>query len=510
VVVKEHIMIRQHGFRAKFKSRQQGAVAIIVAICLVVLIGMLGLVLDLGHLYVAKSQLQNVADASALSGAKELDGTSEGVIRAYDKSREVALLNNYDFNSIKGFGLAESNLEFSSSPNGPWDSFGVAQASPAGKMFLKVDTGRQDFNTWFIHVLPGAMSVMRTFGMAVAGRFLNPITPIGVCAVDHEHAEMVVNGEDDAKYKAYYGFRKGVSYNFAKVNEEFGGLTSGTELYLHPTATSQEGCEPSDGNSNVMASFLCSGQSAISGATGSYVYSNTGLAAGMSIKAINTRFGDYGPPLDGSLNSSTCPADKNIKSFNRLTAELSGTKGWINPMLPGEQLEQTVVPKLGRWLSDPGIDTSVPTSIKDESENKGGCGGNCVNNYGIPWSYSREIQTDGTFVNWSDWSKKGLYPDGPTATWTHSETPYFYGINNPSSTEFFQAPTSDGVANRRLLNVVIVQCPGASPGICGELPVLGVGQFFIQSPAAVADFINGEFVKLLNQSELSGDIRLYR
>ncbi len=58
---------------------QRGAVAIIVAICLVLLVSMLGLVLDLGHLYVTRAELQNAADSSSLSGAKELNGKATGI-----------------------------------------------------------------------------------------------------------------------------------------------------------------------------------------------------------------------------------------------------------------------------------------------------------------------------------------------------------------------------------------------------------------------------------------------
>jgi Flp pilus assembly protein TadG len=55
----------------KFKSanigEQRGAVAIIVGLVLAVLMGFAGLALDVGHLYVEKTELQNAADACALA-----------------------------------------------------------------------------------------------------------------------------------------------------------------------------------------------------------------------------------------------------------------------------------------------------------------------------------------------------------------------------------------------------------------------------------------------------------
>ena len=52
--------------------RQKGAVAIIAAIALPVMVGFTGLALDTGRLYVEKTELQNATDACALAAAREL------------------------------------------------------------------------------------------------------------------------------------------------------------------------------------------------------------------------------------------------------------------------------------------------------------------------------------------------------------------------------------------------------------------------------------------------------
>lgn len=53
-------------------ERERGIVAIIVALSLAVLIGFAGIVLDLGNLFVNKTELQNAADACALAAANQL------------------------------------------------------------------------------------------------------------------------------------------------------------------------------------------------------------------------------------------------------------------------------------------------------------------------------------------------------------------------------------------------------------------------------------------------------
>ena len=53
-----------------FLVDQDGAIAIVIAILLPVLLGFAGLAIDIGHLYVVESQLKNAADAGALAGAR--------------------------------------------------------------------------------------------------------------------------------------------------------------------------------------------------------------------------------------------------------------------------------------------------------------------------------------------------------------------------------------------------------------------------------------------------------
>ena len=55
----------------KFKS-QKGVSAIVVALLLLVLLGFAALGIDVGYMFVARNQLQNIADAGALAGARDM------------------------------------------------------------------------------------------------------------------------------------------------------------------------------------------------------------------------------------------------------------------------------------------------------------------------------------------------------------------------------------------------------------------------------------------------------
>jgi Flp pilus assembly protein TadG len=55
---------------------ESGSVAVITAICLVFLLGFVALVVDVGHLYAVRNEVQNAADAAALAGARALFPTN--------------------------------------------------------------------------------------------------------------------------------------------------------------------------------------------------------------------------------------------------------------------------------------------------------------------------------------------------------------------------------------------------------------------------------------------------
>ena len=70
-------------------GEEKGSVMVMVVICLVVLIGFTGLVIDGGSAYLTRSKLQNAADAGALAGVTVSSGNSKNEARKYTKANEV-------------------------------------------------------------------------------------------------------------------------------------------------------------------------------------------------------------------------------------------------------------------------------------------------------------------------------------------------------------------------------------------------------------------------------------
>ena len=74
----------------RFRRDERGATAILVAITLVVLLGFLGLAVDVGHFMKVRAELQNSSDAAALAGARELTGAPLCAERARPMAQDFA------------------------------------------------------------------------------------------------------------------------------------------------------------------------------------------------------------------------------------------------------------------------------------------------------------------------------------------------------------------------------------------------------------------------------------
>jgi len=78
-------------------KRQHGAVAIMVGLTIFVLLLFLGMTVDLGRLFVTKTELSNAADACALAAASQLDGAADSLQRAVNAGIEVGTRNKVGF-----------------------------------------------------------------------------------------------------------------------------------------------------------------------------------------------------------------------------------------------------------------------------------------------------------------------------------------------------------------------------------------------------------------------------
>lgn len=481
-------------------QHQAGAVAIIFGLVIFVLFGFMALVIDLGRTYVVRTELQNAADAAALSGAKELDQTRDGVTKGVAAAITTAAQNKFNFSSPVVITIANISVG-----DCPLDSCMVAasavtsDAIAIGKTFLKVDVRSGNLPTFFAAVPTTAagqgVGSTSTFGLAVAGYYSTRIIPLGVCAIEPSSPASVLAHPGGLNELKQLGFRRGISYNIP----ELGPLgANGVPMWLNPTNAPPETCTASNSSANVTRPFVCTGASTIITALPAQVYANTGGSYGALVDPMNSRFNVFANGAN-ACDPNSAPPDTNIREYTKDVADV-----WMNPDMS----------------SSKAVDLNIkinPATAKPVTNPTGG-------DFGVLWSYNAAVRAvadadapggfkAGTPFATTDWPN--LYPgvNVPATGYPTADAPY-----RASSGGNFLAPASNGPGrtNRRLINVVIVDCAGLSSGglACATLPVLGIGKFFMQRKAQLTGNpddkeVSGEFAGLL-ETIPPADIKLYR
>ncbi|OIR17585.1 hypothetical protein GALL_18030 [mine drainage metagenome] len=469
-------MTTQRPCRTQSRQCQNGAVAIIVALALIAMIGILGIVLDLGHLYVAKTELQNAADAAALSGAKQLNGKLSGVCCGVDSAQaraiEAAAANNYDLNST-ALVITAANLSVGSCPDDacmvPISSI-TTDALAADKTFLKVDTNNRNFNAWFSRVWNILQT--QTFGLAVAGKYEVDITPIGIC-----------RQPDPGTIPNELGFERGVAYKVSNFNP----IGPGTMYWLDPESNTPGSCSVT--NTSGTLPYICTGKTGYTPVVGQTVNTNTGISD-PQLEALDSRFDVFN--TKNKCDATTAPPDRNIKEYIYSDGAAGSPSTWMHK--PPNLAQQSITPvdsatngtcKSGKPCKPIPYAPPTPT-LRTFSD------------YGVLWSAFRPVGK-----TTSDWPT--LYSGG-TATSYPEPSPYAQTSGN-----FFLAPSHPSRSGRRVLNMVILECLSAG-GVCRPAVVLGVGKFLMQKKANQSPDkdLYVEFGGLLPTPLPTSDIKLYR
>lgn len=112
------------------KRGEEGIVLIAFAIAAAIVIGALGMTIDLGRMHVVKTESQSFVDGVALQAALELDGTRAGLDRAAGAAMQST--QKYDLGQ---YPYREVTTRFATGANGPW--LDASAASPRSR-FVRV------------------------------------------------------------------------------------------------------------------------------------------------------------------------------------------------------------------------------------------------------------------------------------------------------------------------------------------------------------------------------------
>jgi Flp pilus assembly protein TadG len=188
--------------------KEKGWVLLATVASMFVLLGMLGLAVDLGRVYIVKNEAQAYTDTMAIAAARNLDGKQSGIDAA---NTEVAnSVDKWNFGT-QAFGSSIRTVDFGTSSTGPWST------APSGNLtnyrYVRV-RATPVLNLVFMPVV-GASFTQPVTAQAVAGMVPQtfpgggymPFTPFA-------HDASGCNGTLGSCNDPNFGFTVGQSYGF--------------------------------------------------------------------------------------------------------------------------------------------------------------------------------------------------------------------------------------------------------------------------------------------------------
>lgn len=184
------------------RNKQAGAVAIVVALCLVALFASLGLVIDLGRLFVTKTELANAADACALAAAAELKPPLDlaALTRAESAATTVGQRNTSDFQSTAIIVVPDSTVTFSANLNGAYlPKNAIAGGSIATMKYAKCELQQTGMLPLFMQTVGfGAQTVASHAVASLIPGITNCGLPVAMCQVSPPPPNCPAGGTPDA------------------------------------------------------------------------------------------------------------------------------------------------------------------------------------------------------------------------------------------------------------------------------------------------------------------------
>jgi len=310
-------------------TKQRGVVMVFVAIAMAALLGMVGMALDSGHLLLSKTRLQNIVDASALSGARTLkDSGSTDLARTEAINTfeaNIATQGHLEIQRAYQAGELDLQIEFSDTLN----PFTPGGTSPP---FIRVRAEDLDLNIFLVHIV--GVDEKSTRASAVAGPSVGldervcGILPILACGDP--------NATPDSTTGEYWGYNSDDpdatdAYELDGVDDdnlEMIKIGSGTDSEVGPGNFYTLRLEYYDENGELqqdsggadLRDALADGIPGCS-TSGGDVSTEPGNSVGPVAQGLNTRFGDTnGPDVGGDEDLINHEGDTLV--FNDDTGEI--------------------------------------------------------------------------------------------------------------------------------------------------------------------------------------------
>ena len=271
---------------------QRGSIVITTAIFMLLLFLMLGLCIDVSRIYLVRAELQNAADAAALTAARELNGGTGGIDDAVNQAINV-IANNRGLKAKTGVTI--TSVEFAANLNDdPYLNAADAKNVASTIRFVRVTTQSASTNILFGVRALGTSHTEST--NAVAGK---SVDLSGLCDF-FPAAVGLANPSPSPGTLMTLKFAQG-SGNSAVINDK-------DYIVLDvPCIT---------GNGDVETARLAAGEPCACNGLGGNInmtpssnFGNGGSAAG---DGMNTRFGVYARGYGNALTPANYASDTNV------------------------------------------------------------------------------------------------------------------------------------------------------------------------------------------------------
>lgn len=267
------------------RQGERGSILATSALGMLSFLFAVGLSVDISHLYLAKNELQNAADAAALAGASGLNYQSSGIAEATKRATDE--MNSYQFENTKVV-FVPGNVRFARNLSDFANGSDMSQGSAADPgvapqvKFVKVTTPQSPVNIAFVSMVLGSSKNLWAEAVAGVSVPLNQFAgylPVSVVC-DATCTSLVP--------KQMYTFRGGPQGSVAPGNYQV--------LAIDGSGASDDRIGLASGVKNIVG-------------PGGYVDTKPGVSAGAVRQGINTRFDDYASQLD----PVNFPPDSNIE-----------------------------------------------------------------------------------------------------------------------------------------------------------------------------------------------------
>jgi len=271
-------------FIAKNRKGERGSILAMAALGMLSVLLAVGLGVDISHFYLAKAELQNAADASALAAASAINSNPSGIVEG--TTRAVKAMNSYEFNNTN-VTFQRTDVQWAVNLDGPYmseaDAATVAQAPSI--RFVKVNTPQSPVGVAFASMVLGSsknLSATATAGLSVPLNVVCNFIPLSVL-IDDDTTKLIPG--------TVYTIRAGT-----------GGSPSPGNYQILAVA----------GRGGVDVGFgIGAGVDACAKPGEVYmVDTKPGITAGKVRTGINSRFDDYG---GSQLDPNVEPPDTNVK-----------------------------------------------------------------------------------------------------------------------------------------------------------------------------------------------------